>query len=126
MSLTDFSFRSGKGSYSNPYKSADEKRKFHTGTKGRRITVLANHFPMEVKQKTVFRYDVKFTFPWTAKRPLGKKDRPLCFRAIEELKKKHAKKGLQDNLPLDIDNIHTNEWKKANLQKFTTSFAMAC
>ena len=45
---------------------------------------------MSVKSESVFRYDVKFNLPW--KRPVGKRDRPLLLRAIEEVKKKHANK----------------------------------
>ena len=88
--ISSFFFRSGIGSFNNPYKNAEEKRKYHTGTKGRRVKILANHFPMSVKSESVFRYDVKFNLPW--KRPVGKRDRPLLLRAIEEVKKKHANK----------------------------------
>ena len=83
-----FSFRSGIGSFNNPYKNADEKKKLHTGTKGRRVKVLANHFPMRLQLESVFRYDVKFNLPW--KRPVGKRDRPLLLRAIEEVKKNYS------------------------------------
>ena len=45
---------------------------------------------MRLQLESVFRYDVKFNLPW--KRPVGKRDRPLLLRAIEEVKKKHANK----------------------------------
>ena len=43
--INPFWNRSGIGSFNNPYKNADEKKKLRTGTKGRRVKVLANHFP---------------------------------------------------------------------------------
>ena len=45
---------------------------------------------MNVKCQSVYRYDVKFKLPWS--RPVGKRDRPLLLRAVEELKKAHASK----------------------------------
>lgn len=91
--------KSGKGSYANPYRSLEEKKKLHTGTKGRRIKILANHFDMKVKCEYIYRYDVKFKLPW--KRPVSKRDKPILYRAIEEMKKIH--KGKQ--LPLITDCI---------------------
>ena len=85
-----FRIRSGLGSFNNPYKNAKDKKENHSGTKGRRIMVRANHFPMNVRCQSVYRYDVKFKMPWS--RPVGKKDRPLLLRAVEVLKKVRAKK----------------------------------
>lgn len=96
LTHSSFFFRSGKGSFNNPYSCAEEKKAKHRGTKGKRVKILANHFPLTVRQDKVYRYDVSMKAPW--KRPLGKKDKPLMYRAIEAMKRQHAGKEFPPGL----------------------------
>ena len=72
-----------EGSFNNPYKSAEERRR-NIGKLGRRIGLVTNHFNMKLSTRirSIHRYDVDMTFPdW--KRPPRKKDMDILIRAFE-------------------------------------------
>ena len=75
--------KSGKGSFENPYKDVNERKK-HRGTAGRKVKIKTNHFSVDLKERNIFRYDVDFKMPW--KREIRRKDEPILIRAIEAMK----------------------------------------
>ena len=75
--------KSGKGSFENPYKDVNERKK-HRGTAGRKVKIKTNHFSVDLKDRNIFRYDVDFKMPW--KREIRRKDEPILIRAIEAMK----------------------------------------
>lgn len=76
------------GTFARPFANIDERMK-HVGKEGKPVTVLANHFSMNVLCEAVHRYEVDWSMPWT--RPIRNKDKPLLYRAIEQLKMEHKK-----------------------------------
>ena len=83
MKLCDY--RSGQGTYQNPYKNLSERKK-NCGKAGRKIKLQTNHFGMSAPDRTIFRYEVAFKLPW--KRDIRKKDQPILINAVEALKAK--------------------------------------
>ena len=55
--------RGGLGSFDNPYKSKDERMK-NVGKAGKPIKLLTNHFDLNLKLSSIFRY--KFCSPINA------------------------------------------------------------
>ncbi len=59
------------------------------GTAGNKIALRTNHFPMKLSVNEVWHYDVKFQLPF--KRDVRNSDKPMLFRALEELKRQANK-----------------------------------
>ena len=59
------------------------------GKAGRPIKLFTNHFNMEVKQSNVYIYEIILKFPW---KNIRKRDKPLHYRCVEEIKIANAGK----------------------------------
>ncbi len=67
-------------------KTADRAERWDKrGKQGRKMMVRANHFPAQIRLKTVFHYDVKFRTTFRRENRLSDKD--LFVRAFTELKR---------------------------------------
>ena len=73
------------GNYLNPYSTVQEMKAKGMGTLGRKIRVLANHFPLKCTTEEVTHYDVQFKIK-EYKRTPKKSDANLLVQAIEEVK----------------------------------------
>jgi len=80
--------KSGYGTVQNPFKSVQE-RKEKAGNAGRKIKLLTNHFDMKIKQSIVHVYSIVLKFPWSN---IRKKDKPLHYRCVEQIKLAHCEK----------------------------------
>ena len=80
--------KSGYGTVQKPFKSVQERAK-NVGTAGRKIKLLTNHFDMKIKQSIVHVYSIVLKFPWSN---IRKKDKPLHYRCVEQIKLAHCEK----------------------------------
>ena len=74
---------SSKGSYANPFTSLEERRQ-HCGKDGKSIKLLANHFPIRLKRKSIVLYNVDLTMV-QFKRPPRKSDIAVTTRAFVKM-----------------------------------------
>ena len=77
------------GNYLNPFRDVKQMKEKGRGTEGKKIRVLANHFPIQCKTTDVTHYDAKFKII-EFKRPSRKSDADLLFRAFEEVKRNNS------------------------------------
>ena len=77
------------GNYLNPYSTVQEMKAKGIGTVGRKIRVLANHFPLKCTTEEVTHYDVQFKIK-EYKRSPKKSDANLLAQAIEEVKRSNT------------------------------------
>ena len=78
------------GNYLNPFGDVKEMKEKGRGTEGKKIRVLANHFPIQCKTTDVTHYDAKFKIV-EFRRPSRKSDADFLFRAFEEMKRNNPK-----------------------------------
>ena len=88
------------------------------GNSGRKISLRANHFPMQINVPggVIYHYDVNFILP--DKKEVKKSDRKLLLEAIERLKRKYPEIFNHTVVFDGLKNVYTCEKLKFSSDKF--------
>ena len=88
------------------------------GNSGRKIPLMANHFPMQINVPggVIYHYDVNFIFP--DKKEVKKSERELLLEAIERLKRKYPEIFNHTVVFDGLKNVYTCEKLKFSSDKF--------